>query len=61
MIEVIDVSLYQGFGYFCGLSLVRVRSVSLFGAMVYGVLVVGILVCALDYPVTICDFTHFLQ
>ena len=60
MIEVVYVALDEALGHVGGL-LFCVWTMFFLSAVVYGFLVVGVFVCALDHPVTICDFTHFLQ
>ena len=58
VVEVVYVPLYQGFGHLCGLGLVIVWSILFLCDMIYGVLIVGIRVCALDYPVSVCELAH---
>jgi len=58
VIEVVYVALDETLGHVGGL-LFCVWTMFFLSAVIYGFLVVGVFVCALDYPVTICDFTHF--
>ena len=61
MVEVIYVTLYQRFGHVSCLTFVSIWTMFFFSAMIYCVLVVGILVCALYYPIPVCDFAHFIS
>jgi len=58
VVEVVYVSLYEAFCHVRGLTLIIVRTMLFLCVVIHGVLVVGIRVCALDYPVSVCDLAH---
>ena len=61
VIKVVYVLLYQTFCHACGLYLVLEGTVLCLCDVIYCVLVVGIFVCALYYPIFVCDFTHLYK
>jgi len=60
VVEVVYVTLDQRFGHLCCFGLVIVRTILFLCVMIYCALVHGILVCALEYPVSVCDLAHFI-
>ena len=61
MVEVIYVTLYQRFGHLCCFGLVIIWTIFFLCAVIYCALIHGIFVCALYYPIPVCDFAHFIS